>query len=353
MIEKKLFGITEEGRPVFAYTMKNAAGMTVKISSFGGAIMEIRVPDREGRFANVVGGYDALLDYEKGDGYLGALIGRVGNRIAKGQYTIDGVAYTAYVNNGPNSLHGGKVGFSHKVWSAEAVDGAEPKLILSYLSPDGEEGYPGNLSVRVTYTLRADNGLAIAYEATTDKKTIVNLTNHCYFNLGGYASGKVFDHVMRIDADRYLPTDENLIPTGELRPVDGTPFDFRTPKTIGKDFDLHDTDMGLAGGYDHCLCFTGGGTQEPVLRVEAYDPHSGRKMEVLTDQPALQFYSGNFLSNPDHPLFGGYPQNKQALFCLETQKMPDSVNHPNFTDTTLNPGETYRHTTIYRFSVEQ
>ena len=359
MIEKKLFGITEEGRPVFAYTMKNAAGMTVKISSFGGAIMEIRVPDREGRFANVVGGYDSFADYEKGDGYLGALIGRVGNRIAKGRYAIDGVEYTAYVNNGPNSLHGGKVGFSHKIWRAEPVDGEEPRLTLSYLSPDGEEGYPGNLSVRVTYTLRADNGLAIAYEATTDKKTIVNLTNHCYFNLGGYASGKVFDHVMRIDADRYLPTDENLIPTGELRPVDGTPFDFRVAKPIGRDFFADFEDLRMAGGYDHCFNFTGwkncksGG--EVVLRGVACDPVSGRRMEMYTNQPCVQFYSANFLKNPCFPLRGGKPQQTQTAFCLETQTMPDSIHHQgdeSFTDGVLRADEKYDYTTVYKFSAD-
>ncbi len=352
MITKHPFGTMEGGREIYSYTMKNANGMTVRICEFGGAIMEIRVPDRWGRMSDVVGGYDSLRDYVLGDGYLGALIGRVGNRICDGQYTIDGKAYSAFVNNGKNSLHGGRVGFSHKIWNVKPIDGDEPKLVLTLTSPDGEEGYPGTLNVTVTYALLSSNALSIHYEAETDQRTIVNLTNHAYFNLGGYASGKIFDHVLQIDADRYLPTDESLIPTGEMRSVEGTPFDFREPKTIGRDFDMTNEDIKLAGGYDHCLCFTGGETREPVLRVEAYEPNSGRMMQVFTNQPAIQLYSGNFLTNAEHPLKGGYPQNTQSLFCLETQKTPDAINHPNFDNTILNPGEKYDYTTVYQFSVK-
>lgn len=352
MITKHFFGTLDGGREIYTYTMKNANGMTVRICEFGGAIMEIRVPDRLGRTSDVVGGYDSLRDYVLGDGYLGALIGRVGNRICDGKYTLNGKNYTAFCNNGKNSLHGGEVGFSHKVWNVKAEDGEEPRLILSLVSPDGEEGYPGTLSVTVTYALLSSNALSIHYEAETDRPTIVNLTNHAYFNLGGYASGKIFDHVLQMDADRYLPTDETLIPTGELRAVEGTPFDFREPKTIGRDFDMKNEDIRIAGGFDHCFCFTGGETKEPVLRVEVYEPNSGRLMQVYTNQPAVQFYSGNFLTNAEHPLKGGYPQNRQSLFCLETQKMPDAINHPNFTDVVLNPGEKYDYTTVYQFSVK-
>ena len=352
MITKHYFGMMDDGKDVYSYLMKNEAGMSVRICEFGGAIMEIKVPDKFGRMADVVAGYDALRDYALNPGYLGALVGRVGNRICKGQFSLEGKNYQIYQNNNDNSLHGGKVGFSHKIWSIRAEDGEEPKLIVSLVSPDGDENYPGTLDVTVTYTLLKSNALSLHYEATTDKTTIVNLTNHAYFNLGGYASGKIFDHVMQFDADTYIPTDDQLIPTGEIRSVEGTPFDFREPKTIGQDFNLENYDMKLAGGYDHCLCFTGGETKEPVLRVEAYEPNSGRFMQVYTNQPCIQFYSGNFMYQIESPLKGGYPASVQSAFCLETQKMPDSINHSNFTDTVLKPGEKYDYTTIYKFSVK-
>jgi len=332
--------------------MVNGANMSVRICDMGGAIMGLCVPDRNGRISDVVLGYDSIRDYMEDTTYAGGLIGRVGNRIDRGRFELDGEKYEIYCNNGVNSLHGGKIGFSHKIWDVVAEDGEEPKLILTLVSPDGEENYPGTLTVKVTYTLRRDNALAISYEATTDKKTIVNLTNHAYFNLGGYASGTIMDHELFMDADAYLPTSKNLIPTGEIKSVEGTPFDFRSAKTIGRDFDLSDTDMGIAGGYDHCFCFTGGETSEPVLRIEAYEPNSGRVMRVYTDQPCVQFYSGNFLKKEQYPFKGGYPQRVQAAFCLETQKMPDSVNHPNFTNTVLDVGELYTHTVIYSFDVK-
>lgn len=352
MITKQHFGVLDGGVDVYTYTMKNANGMTVRICEFGGAVMEIRVPDRWGRMSDVVGGFDSLRDYVLAGGYLGALVGRTANRITKGKYTLNGKEYSVYCNDGANSLHGGKVGYSHRIWNVKPVDGDEPKLILTLDSPDGEEGYPGNLKVTVTYALLASNALSIRYEAETDAPTIVNMTNHAYFNLGGYASGKIFDHVLQMDADRYLPTDTGLMPTGEQRSVAGTPFDFREPKTIGVDFDMENPDVKLAGGFDHCFCFTGGETKEPVMRVQVYEPNSGRMMQVYTNQPCIQFYSGNFLDDPEHPLKGGYPQNKQSLFCLETQKMPDAINHPGFDNTVLNPGEKYDYTTIYQFSVK-
>lgn len=352
MITKQHFGVLDGGTDVYTYTMKNANGMTVRICEFGGAIMEIRVPDRWGRMSDVVGGYDSLRDYVLAGGYLGALVGRTCNRITEGKYRIGVKEYSVYCNDGMNSLHGGKVGYSHRLWNVKPVDGDEPKLILTLDSPDGEEGYPGNLKVTVTYALLASNALSIRYEAVTDKTTIVNMTNHAYFNLGGYASGKIFDHVLQMDADRYLPTDKGLMPTGEKRPVANTPFDFREPKTIGVDFDMENDDIKTAGGFDHCFCFAGGETKEPVMRVQVYEPNSGRMLQVFTNQPCIQFYSGNFLDDPEHPLKGGYPQNKQSLFCLETQKMPDAINHPGFDNTVLNPGEKYDYTTIYQFSVK-
>ena len=352
MITKHYFGTMEDGRDVHSYLLKNDAGMSVRICEFGGAIMEIFVPDRLGRMTDVVAGYDSLRDYVLAPGYLGALVGRVCNRIAKGKFELDGKQYQIYQNNNGNSLHGGKVGYSHKIWNAKTEDGAEPSLILSLVSPDGDENYPGTLSVTVTYTLLRSNALSIHYEATTDQKTVVNLTNHAYFNLGGFSSGKIFDHVLQMDADTYIPTDENLIPTGEIRSVAGTPFDFREPKTIGQDFDLENFDMKLAGGYDHCLCFAGGETKTPVSRIEAYEPNSGRLMQVYTNQPAVQFYTGNFMWEIEAPLKGGCPASVQAAFCLETQKMPDAINHANFDDVILNPGEKYDYTTIYQFSTK-
>ena len=354
MITKHEFGTLETtGQKIYNYTMKNRSGMTVTITEYGGAVVEIRVPDKYGRHTDVVGGYDSLRDYVLADGYLGALVGRTGNRIANGTFKLDGKTYHLYLNNGKNSLHGGKVGYSYRVWNAKPVDGDEPKLVLTLHSPDGEEGYPGNLDVTVTYALLSNNALSIHYEATTDQRTPVSLTNHTYFNLGGYASGTIYDHVMQIEADTYLPTDEGQIPTGELRPVAGTPFDFREPKTIGRDLFTDDPDLKLAGGYDHCFNFTGGATKAPERRIMVYEPNSGRVLTVFTDQPCVQFYSGNYLGGTEFPMKGGFPRQKQTAFCLETQTMPDSVNHPNFTNTILNPGETYTHTVIYQFSVKQ
>ena len=352
MITKHYFGTMDDGRDVYSYLMKNDGGMSVRICEFGGAIMEIFAPDRLGRMTDVVAGYDSLRDYVLAPGYLGALVGRVCNRIAKGKFRLGTKEYQIYKNNNGNSLHGGKVGFSHKLWDVKAEDGEEPRLVLMLVSPDGDENYPGTLTVTVTYTLLRSNALSIHYEATTDKKTVVNLTNHAYFNLGGYSSGKIFDHVLQMDADKYIPTDENLIPTGEIRSVVNTPFDFREPKTIGEDFDLEHPDMKLAGGFDHCLCFTGGETKSPVLRIEAYEPNSGRLMQVYTNQPCVQFYTGNFMWEIEAPLKGGCPASVQAAFCLETQKMPDAINHSNFNDVVLNPGEKYDYTTIYQFSTK-
>lgn len=351
-IKKKLFGVLSDGTEVYSYTMRNANGMKVKILSYGGAIAQIKVPDKKGCFTDVVGGYDCLDSYVNGDGYQGALIGRWGNRIARGKFTLEGKDYSLFINNGVNHLHGGEFGYNAKVWDVTEIDGDEPALKLHILSPDGDEGYPGNLDLIVTYKLSAQNGLSIRYEATTDKTTVINLTNHTYFNLAGYASGSIHPLMLWLDADTYLPTDDTLIPTGEIRSVEGTPFDFRMPKTVGRDINCDNEDLRIAGGYDHCFNFVGGETKEPVKRAELYDPESGRVMEVFTNQPCVQFYSGNFLNNAAFPFKGGYKQSLQTLLCLETQHMPDSVNHSNFTNCVLKPNEKYDHTTEYRFSVK-
>ena len=351
-ITKALFGTLADGTEVIRYTMTNQNGMKVSILNFGGAIQQILVPDARGRLGDVVCGYDNIIDYVEGDGYQGALIGRFGNRIANGKFELNGKSYSLFQNNNGNHLHGGKVGFSHRVWSVAEKDCDEPELIMHLISPDGEEGYPGTLDVCVTYKLTKDNAVSIRYVATTDAETILNLTNHSYFNLGGFASGSAKGHVLYMDADRFVPTDDKLIPTGEIASVEGTPFDFRTPKTIGQDFDAPHQALIYAGGYDHCFCFSGGETKEPVLRIEAYEPNTGRIMQVYTNQPCVQLYTGNFLGNPEFPFKNGFPQEKQAAFCLETQKMPDAPNHSNFNDITLRPGEKYDYTTIYQFSVK-
>lgn len=354
-IIKEYFGTLDrngEIADIYAYTLKNENGMKVKILSYGGAIAELSVPDRNGIFADIVGGYDSLDSYVCGDGYQGALIGRWGNRINKGKFTLEGKEYTLFLNNNGNHLHGGEYGYNAKVWEVTENDGDEPELKLHILSPDGEEGYPGNLDLCVTYRLTKNNGLVIRYVATTDKTTVLNLTNHTYFNLKGYNAGSVHSLKLTLDADTYLPTDKTLIPTGEIRSVEGTPFDFRSGKEVGQDINADNEDLIIAGGYDHCLNFVGGATAEPVWRGELYDAESGRLMQLYTNQPCVQFYSGNFLSNPKYPFKGGCKQIPQMLMCLETQHMPDSVNHANFTDCILRPGEVYDYTTEYRFSVK-
>lgn len=348
-IQKQIFGKVN-GTDIYKYTMTADSGISVSIISFGGAVTNLFVPDREGRLADIVCGYDELDSYVNGDGYQGALIGRFGNRIGRGKFTLDGVEYTLFNNDGNNHLHGGKEGFSHKIWQASpSVDGEGCHLDLTYTSPDGEEGYPGELKLCVRYTLTNDS-LEISYNATTDKRTALNLTNHTYFNLGGYDSGDIFSHVVQMDADAFLETDAELISTGKIVPVENTPFDFRAPKSIGADFNCDYEPLKLAGGYDHCMCFAGGASNGARIKV-SHEP-SGRVMEVFTDMPCVQFYSGNFMCNEKYPFKGGYTQKKQHAFCLETQKMPDSMNHAHFTDCTLSPDEVYSSKTVYKFSVK-
>lgn len=356
-ITKNPFGRLPDGRETALYTLRNANGFSVSVSDFGATLVSILAPDRTGRLTDVLCGFESADVYARADGYLGATVGRFCNRIARGRFELDGTVYDRlYINDGDNHLHGGRVGFSHRLWSLAGTtgDGEEPGLTLRLSSPDGEEGYPGTLNVSVTFSVSADNALAVHYLAKTDRATPVNLTNHAYFNLGGFASGDVLNHVLWLDAESYLRGDAGLIPTGETVPVAGTPFDFRHPKPIGRDFRAENDDLRLAGGYDHCFNFTGRERSEHrmLLRGSLYDPDTGRKLELLTDSPCVQLYTANFLKNPAFPLRGGYPQQPQHAVCLETQKMPDSPNHPDFTDSILRPGETFDYTTVYRFSAE-
>ena len=355
-VTQKPFGRMPDGTNVTLYTLTNASGAQVQITNYGGAVVAVKVPDRKGKLDDVVLGFDNLAGYlQEGNPYFGSLIGRYGNRIAKGKFSLNGANYTLAVNNAPNSLHGGKKGFDKAVWTASSVassaDGAVG-LELSYQSRDGEEGYPGSLYVKVAYTLTSDNALKIDYTATTDKATVLNLTNHSYLNLNGAGTGDVLDHVVQINADRITPVDVNLIPTGELKSVAGTPFDFRMPTAIGARIDRDDEQIKFGGGYDHNLVLNGTAGAAPRLAARVVAPKTGRVLEVLTTEPGVQFYTGNFLDGTLKGK-GGKVYKKRYAFCLETQHFPDSPNHPEFPTTTLNPGETYKQTTIYRFSVEK
>ena len=353
MITKEFYGSLADGREVYRYTLTNKNGLKIKVLNYGGVVTELWTPDRRGGFTDIIGGYDTLESYVGADGYQGALIGRVGNRIDQAKFTLEGKDYELYhTEDNGNLLHGGNIGFNQKIFEVTELDGDEPALALHTISEDGDEGFPGNLDLTVTYTLTKENGWKINYHATTDKTTIVNLTHHAYFNLRGYAAGHVYPIKLQLDADTYLPINENLIPTGELRSVEGTPFDFRVAKEIGKDINAYDKDLIIAGGYDHCLNFKGGETETPVKRGEAYDELTGRTMEIYTNSPCVQFYSGNFIKNAAYPFKGGYVQTPQILFCLETQFMPDSINKPHFTNCILKPGEIYDYTTEYRFSAK-
>ena len=351
-IKVENMGTLASGDSVKIYTLKNVNGMEVAISDLGGTIIKWIAPDKEGKFADITLGSNNPEDYLTSTKYLGALIGRFGNRIAKGKFSLDGQEYTLAVNNGPNALHGGLKGFNAAIWVATPVDGAEPSLKLTHLSKDGDEGYPGNLNVEVIYTLKNDNSLSIDYKATTDKNTVINLTNHVYFNLKGEGKGDILDHEITINADKFLPTDAGLIPTGELKPVKGTPFDFTSSNVIGERInDTTDVDIKLGGGYDHCWVFT---DQSNKLKSVAMvtEPASGRTLEVFTTEPAVQFYTGNFL-NGSATGKSGVKYERRYGFCLETQHFPDSPNQSAFPTTTLKPGETYQTTTVYKFGVKK
>ena len=351
-IKKELFGITPEGCEIYKYTLKNASGMKVQMINYGAALVSLTAPDKNGVFADILGGFDTLDSYLNAKGYQGAVVGRFANRVAGGRFTLDGVQYQLVQNQNGNHLHGGEYGLDKRVWNSEAFDLEEPEVSFSYVSPDGEQGYPGELSVKVTYKLLADNAISISYRATTDKKTIINLTNHSYFNLAGYDSGSVLDQEMMLDADTFLPTDKTLIPTGEMRDVTGTPFDFRSLKRIGDDIYSDYEPIVLGTGYDHCFNFVGGGSEAPIKRAELYDKVSGRVMEMYTDMPCAQICTGNYLGDPNYPFKGGVPQKQYGFVCIEAQCMPDSINHEGFTNTVLCPGEIFESTTIYKFTTK-
>jgi aldose 1-epimerase len=347
-IESTVFGKLPDGQDVQLFTLHNAAGMEVKITNYGGAIVSWTAPDRDGNWENITLGCDSLSGYLNGTPFFGALIGRYGNRIAKGAFSLEGQDYVLAKNNIGNALHGGVKGFDKVLWSASILPGDQPVLQLDYLSKDGEEGYPGNLQVRVQYALLSDNALQIVYEATTDKTTVVNLTNHAYFNLSGAGKGNILNHELQLNCNHFLPVDSTLIPTGELRPVEGTVFDFRNPKKIGLEInDSSDQQIQFGLGYDHCWVASDSSNSLHLVAILS-EPSSGRVMEVLTTEPAIQFYSGNFLNGTVNGI-GGEPYGHRSGLCLETQHFPDSPNQPSFPSTVLRPGERYQSTTLYRF----
>lgn len=349
-IDKALFGKTIDGNDVDQYVLSNNKGMEVSIINYGGIITSWTAPDKNGDYKDIVLGYNTLAEYEAETPYFGALIGRFGNRIAKGKFSLDDQEYTLAVNNGPNHLHGGLKGFDKVVWDAKTiVSDSTVSLELSYLSKDMEEGYPGNLETKVTYTLNNKDEMSVSYEATTDKPTIVNLTQHSYFNLTADFNKDILGHELVINADSFLPVDNTLIPTGEFRDVTGTPFDFRTSKAIGTHIDNENIQLNSGLGYDHCWVLN---DQDTGVRfvASAYEPVSGRLLEVFSDEPGIQFYSGNFLDGTLPSKNKGMYQHRTG-FCLETQHYPNSPNQENFPSVRLNPGEKYKSKTVFRLAV--
>jgi len=345
-ITKKAFGQTKDGKAADIYTLTNANGMRMRVTNYGGIVTSLKVPDKKGKMGDVTLGYNTLAEYIEATPYFGALIGRYGNRIAKGKFTLDGKEYTLVTNNGPNHLHGGTKGFDKVVWDVvEEIETDDAVgLKLHYVSADMEEGYPGKLDVTVTYLLTNDNEWKIKYEATTDKATVLNLTQHAYWSLAGEGTEDILGHQLQLFADRYTPVDQGLIPTGELAPVAGGPMDFTKPHRIGERI------AQVPGGYDHNFVLRSGG-KKMAMAAKVYEETSGRVMEVYTDQPGIQFYAGNFL---DGTLVGkaGKPYQKHYGFCLETQHFPESPNKPQFPSTVLRPGERYQTQTVYKFSTK-
>lgn len=339
-------------QPVDLYTLSIPGGLTAKITNYGGIITELWVPDRYGTMGDVVLGYDRLQDYIACQNYLGCLVGRYANRIANGQFELDGVSYQLARNDGENHLHGGVVGFNKKIWQAEPFETPDGLgLRLQSISPDGEEGYPGNLTVSVVYMLTTNKEWRIDYTATSDKPTVCNLTQHSYFNLKGYGQGDILDHRLMINADYYTPVDVSLTPTGDIAPVADTPLDFRHPMPIGQRIHDEFVQLRYGHGYDHNWVLNKKSANELSLAAEVYEPTSGRKMRLWTTEPAVQFYTGNFLDGSSCGK-GGKPLTYRSGLCLETQHYPDSPNKPHFPSTTLRPGQTYRSTTIYQFTTD-
>ena len=349
-IDRKPWGKTASGEAVELFTLSRSGAPVVGITSWGGYVVSLVAPDRAGKMADVTLGYADLAGYLKDRSYYGCLVGRYANRIASAAFTLDGKRHALSANDGANTLHGGPTGFCKRLWNAKVVAGQDgDALELTYVSKDGEEGYPGTLTAKVVYSLRADGGLVIDYTATSDAPTVVNLTNHAYFNLAGEGEGTILDHELSLEADAFTPTDAGLIPTGEIKPVAGTPFDFRKPTPIGARIAADDEQIKRGGGYDHNFVLRGdAGSLRLAARV--VEKKSGRVLEVLTTEPGVQFYTGNFL---DGKTVGksGKPYVKRGAFCLETQHYPDSPNRPAFPSPVLRPGETYRHTTVYRLGV--
>jgi len=344
------FQKTIDGKVTNLYLLKNDK-IKVYITNYGGRIVSLLTPDRNGQMGDVVLGFKSIDDYLSANGpYHGALIGRVGNRIAKGKFTLDSKTYSLPINNNENHLHGGPEGFNNQVWEVKAVD--QSSISMNYFSKDGEMGYPGNLDVQVKYSLNNENELLISYKATTDKSTPVNLTNHAFFNLAGEASGTINDHLLRLNADHFTPVDETLIPLGENRSVEGTPFDFRIPKTIGRDLNQQNTNtqMNYGGGYDHNFVLNKENDREMSLAGYVIDPKTGRRMDIFTEEPGIQFYGGNFMNGSDIGKYGKKFLYRES-FALETQHFPDSPNQPSFPNIILLPGDIYQTKSIYKFSV--
>lgn len=350
-MQKDVFGKLEDGRSVYRHTLFNKNGFKAQIIDFGATLVALETPDRQGKFADVLLGYDSLQHYINDQSYFGSIVGRYGNRIAKGRFNLNGQTYQLTINNGENHLHGGLVGLNKLLWEArEITDSSEPAVQFTCRSADGDQGYPGNVTLHVTYTLTNANELRIDYEGITDQPTILNPTNHAYFNLSGLPQETILGHQLMIAADRYTPVDAGLITTGELAPVEGTPMDFRTAHTIGERIENDFEQLKFGRGYDHNWVLNDY-TGAVRLAATLYDPASGRLLEVLTDQPGLQFYSGNFLDGSVVGK-GGINYRFRTGLCLEAQHFPDTPNKPHFPPVTLQPGEVYRQTTIYRFSVK-
>ena len=348
IIKEEAFKATHNGKATALYTLKNKNGMVAQVTNYGAIIVSIFAADRNGKFADVVQGYDTIKEYINGNGiYQGAICGRCANRIANGKFTLEGKEFTLAINNGPNHLHGGIDGFNRVVW--DVISSSDKKVEMVYLAKDGEEGYPGNVKVKATYSLNDDNEFRLDYEATTDKSTVLNLASHSYFNLAGEGSGDIYKQELMINADFYTPTDETSIPTGEILSVKGTPMDFTKAKPIGSSIDADNEQLKFAFGYDHNWVLKHP-TGTMGLASIASDPESGRIMEIYTTQPGVQLYSGNFIDNEKGK--GGKIYKKRWAFCLETQHFADAIHKPHFPSTILNPGETYKHSCIHKFLVK-